>query len=166
MPSPLTKLAGAAANFSRSRLDLNETTGRPVPKLLTKDVHEVERLCRRGPPFSLSDLVGFRLCYEMCYRLIPDQPAYIDAVKNMNGTGIDDRKFLVGELPVYPDYGRFINTGLHTAGEVVDAHVTPSQRLETWEDNRTVPYRTLVQGSTTSSWPISCVTPFRHRPIP
>lgn len=58
MSSPLTKLAGAAANFSRSRVQLNETTGTPVPKLLTKSVHEVEKVSRTGPPFSLSDLVG------------------------------------------------------------------------------------------------------------
>ena len=55
MLSPMSKLA---ANFSRSRVDLNETTERPVPKLLTRDVYEVERQCRKGPPFSLSDLVS------------------------------------------------------------------------------------------------------------
>jgi len=58
MFSPLTKLAGAATNFSISRVELNETTGTPVPKLLTKSVYEVERVSRAGPPFGLSDLVG------------------------------------------------------------------------------------------------------------
>jgi len=58
MPSPLTKLAGAAANFPRSRVEVNETTGTSIPKLLTRSVHEVEKACRTGPPFSLSDLVG------------------------------------------------------------------------------------------------------------
>ena len=58
MPSPLTKLAGATPNFSKSRVDLNETAERPVAKLLTRDIYEVERVCRRGPPFSLSDLVS------------------------------------------------------------------------------------------------------------
>ena len=55
MPSPLTKLA---ANFSRSRVELNETTGTPVPRLLTQSLHEVDKISRAGPPFSLSDLVG------------------------------------------------------------------------------------------------------------
>ena len=110
MPSPLTKLAGAAANFSKSRVDLNGTTERPVAKLLTRDIHEVERVCRRGPPFSLSDLV--RLSVAVCGGVRssenppPHQPAYIDAVKNMNGVGIDDRKFLVGQLPAHPDARR------------------------------------------------------------
>ena len=58
MYSPLARLAGAAANFSKSRVDLNETTERPLPKLLARDIYEVERLSQRGPPFSLSDLVG------------------------------------------------------------------------------------------------------------
>lgn len=58
MPSPLTKLAGAAVNFSKSRVELNETTQAPVPKLLTQSVYEVEKISRTGPPFSLKDLVG------------------------------------------------------------------------------------------------------------
>jgi hypothetical protein len=57
MPSPLTKLAGAA-NFSRSRVELNESTGTPVPKLLMRSIHELDKISRAGPPFSLSDLVG------------------------------------------------------------------------------------------------------------
>ena len=55
MPSPLTKLA---AGVSRSRVELNDTTGTPVPKLLTRSLCEVEKISRAGPPFSLSDLVG------------------------------------------------------------------------------------------------------------
>ena len=53
-PSPLTKLAGA---FPRSRVELNESTGTPIPKLLTRSLHEVDKISRTGPPFSLSDLV-------------------------------------------------------------------------------------------------------------
>ena len=58
MPSPLTKLAGAAANLSKSRVELNETTQAPVPKLLTRSVYEVEKISRTGSPFSLRDLVS------------------------------------------------------------------------------------------------------------
>ena len=58
MPSTLTKFTGAAAGFSKSRVKLEETDGTSIPKLLTRSVHEVEKACRTGPPFSLSDLVG------------------------------------------------------------------------------------------------------------
>lgn len=58
MLSPLANLSGAVANFSRSRVNLNETIERPVPKLLTRDIYHVEKVCQRGPAFSLSDLVG------------------------------------------------------------------------------------------------------------
>jgi len=58
MLSPLLKLAGAAAGFSRGRVELNETAWRPVPKLLTRSVHEVDKVSRAGLPLSLSDLVG------------------------------------------------------------------------------------------------------------
>ncbi|KAI0051062.1 heme peroxidase [Auriscalpium vulgare] len=60
--------------------------GRPVPALLTGHVDEIIREIEQAyeqhrPAFELSDL-----------------PSYIDAVKNMAGPGIDDRKFLLEHL--------------------------------------------------------------------
>lgn len=57
MPSPLTKLVGAA-NFSRSRVEHDGSVGMLVPKLLTRSVYEVDKMSRGGLPFRLSDLVG------------------------------------------------------------------------------------------------------------
>jgi hypothetical protein len=69
------------------------------PSILTKEIRELEHLVRLGLVFHPSDLVssprvpeGERATSTLF------QPAYIDAVKNLNGQGIDDR-LLLARIP-------------------------------------------------------------------
>ncbi|KII85619.1 hypothetical protein PLICRDRAFT_56845 [Plicaturopsis crispa FD-325 SS-3] len=76
--STLSKLMTASA----APVDLDGA--RPVPDLLSRSLDDIEKLMERGSPVSIKDL-----------------PAFIDAVKNLNGIGLDDRKFLLEKLLVF-----------------------------------------------------------------
>ncbi|KAF9809341.1 hypothetical protein IEO21_07443 [Rhodonia placenta] len=55
--------------------------GHPLPPLLARKITDVEQEAIRGPGFTPADL-----------------PAYINAVKTLNGPGLDDRKFLLEKV--------------------------------------------------------------------
>ncbi|EMD30619.1 hypothetical protein CERSUDRAFT_145870, partial [Gelatoporia subvermispora B] len=66
---------------SRARPPSTRMVARPTPSLLSRKIEDLEEEVKRGPALSLSDL-----------------PPFIDAVKNLNGVGIDDRKLLLEKL--------------------------------------------------------------------
>ncbi|THH14008.1 hypothetical protein EW146_g6268 [Bondarzewia mesenterica] len=66
-------------NAANAPVDLDG--GRPLPSLFTRTLDDVEEAVKNGPALTPADL-----------------PAYIDAVKNLNGVGLDDRKFLLEKL--------------------------------------------------------------------
>ncbi|KAL6303709.1 heme peroxidase [Sparassis latifolia] len=79
-----------------SAAPVDEDGAHSLPPELSQDIRDIEQMVRRGPAFTAKDL-----------------PAYIDAAKNLNGPGIDDRKFLLEKLVTLmsrlPDDSTFAN---------------------------------------------------------
>ncbi|TFY55725.1 hypothetical protein EVG20_g9212, partial [Dentipellis fragilis] len=82
MTLPILKPIQNGAKFLSDMAAPVDTNGaRPTPSILEHDIHDLQYIAEHGDPFSLSDV-----------------PAFVDAAKNLNGVGLDDRKFLLEKL--------------------------------------------------------------------
>ncbi|KDQ52925.1 hypothetical protein JAAARDRAFT_162433 [Jaapia argillacea MUCL 33604] len=77
----LRTISNAAEYVSDSKAPVDEDGGYPIPPEISVDINELEGWLKTGPPFSIKDI-----------------PAYVDAVKNLNSVGINDRKFFLEKL--------------------------------------------------------------------
>ncbi|KAH9942693.1 heme peroxidase [Amylocystis lapponica] len=86
LPKPLLehvldRVRRASDLITNSAAPVDQLGARSLPSAFSQSVQDFEQTVLRGHAFSLSDL-----------------PPLIDAVKNLNGLGVDDRKFLLEKL--------------------------------------------------------------------